>query len=87
MIMSTFTISPKDELSTTLARVKNTIESKGGSFTGNTQQGEFSGVTPVGKVKGKYTVTANNNIDIVITDKPFIAPMSIIEDKIRNYFA
>jgi hypothetical protein len=85
--MSKFTISPKDELGVTLERVKNTIVSKGGTFSGDTQQGQFSGVTPIGNVKGKYTVTANNEIDVEITDKPFLAPMTIIEDKIRNYFA
>ncbi len=85
--MSKFTISPKDELSATLERVKNTITSKGGTFSGDIKTGQFSGVTPVGKVKGIYTVTASNDIDIEITDKPFIAPMSIIENKIRDYFA
>ncbi|PTQ88197.1 hypothetical protein [Agitococcus lubricus] len=85
--MSRFTITPNDNLEATLARVKQTITSKGGSFAGDTQQGQFSGSTPVGFVKGKYTVNANQTIEIVITDKPFIAPMMIIEEKIRNYFA
>ena len=85
--MSRFTITPKDSLEATLDRVKTTITNKGGSFSGDTQEGQFAGVTPIGMVKGKYTVTANNNIEIAITDKPFLAPMGIIEGKIRDYFA
>ena len=85
--MSRFTVASNGDLTATLERVEKTITSKGGSFTGNTTQGQFSGVTPVGNVKGKYTVNANKDIDITITDKPFIAPMAIIENKIRDYFA
>jgi hypothetical protein len=85
--MSRFTVASNGDLTATLERVEKTITSKGGSFTGNTTQGQFSGVTPVGNVKGKYTVNANKDIEITITDKPFIAPMAIIENKIRDYFA
>ena len=85
--MSRFTVASNGDLTTTLARVEQTITSKGGSFSGDTTQGQFSGVTPVGNVKGKYTVNADKDIEITITDKPFIAPMSIIENKIRDYFA
>lgn len=84
--MSSFTITPKDSLEATLDRVKTTISNKGGQFTGDTNNGQFSGNTPVGAVKGKYVVK-NGSLEITITDKPFLAPMSIIEDKIRNYFA
>lgn len=85
--MSRFTVASNGDLSATLERVEKTITGKGGSFSGDTRQGQFSGVTPIGNVKGKYTVTANNDIDITITDKPFLAPMSVIENKIRDYFA
>jgi hypothetical protein len=85
--MSRFTVASNGDLTATLVRVEKTITSKGGSFSGDTTQGQFSGVTPVGNVKGKYTVNANKDIEITITDKPFIAPMAIIENKIRDYFA
>lgn len=85
--MSRIVVTPNDSLKETLNRVKQTITSKGGTFTGDTTQGEFAGVTPVGKVKGKYSIVNGKDIEIVITDKPFIAPMSVIEDRVRNYFA
>jgi hypothetical protein len=85
--MSRFTVASNGDLDATLARVEKTITGKGGSFSGDTKQGQFSGVTPVGNVKGKYSVNANKDIEITITDKPFIAPMSVIENKIRDYFA
>ena len=59
--MSRFTVASNGDLTATLERVEKTITSKGGSFTGNTTQGQFSGVTPVGNVKGKYTVNANKD--------------------------
>lgn len=85
--MSRFTVTPNDSMRDTLNRVKQTITSKGGSFEGDTESGEFSGQTPVGKVKGKYTVIHGRDIEITITDKPFLAPLSVIEDRVRNYFS
>jgi len=82
-----FTVTPKDDLSATLKRVETTITTKGGSFSGDTDRGNFSGVTPVGMVKGTYAVINGSDIQITITDKPFIAPQSIIESKIRDYFS
>ena len=38
-------------------------------------------------VKGTYAVINGSDIQITITDKPFIAPQSIIENKIRDYFS
>lgn len=82
-----FTVSPKDDLQATLKRVETTITGKGGQFSGDTSQGNFAGVTPIGMVKGKYAVINGTDIEITITDKPFIAPQAIIENKIRDYFS
>ncbi|MDO8330068.1 MAG: hypothetical protein Q7T36_06320 [Fluviicoccus sp.] len=82
-----FTVTPKDDLPATLKRVETTITTKGGQFSGNTDSGNFAGVTPVGMVKGKYVVLNGTEIEITITDKPFVAPKSIIENKIRDYFS
>lgn len=80
------TVSPKDDLQTTLKRVETTITNKGGQFAGDTSSGTFAGVTPIGMVKGKYLVRGND-IEITITDKPFLAPQAIIDGKIRDYFS
>ncbi len=82
-----FTVTTKDELAATLKRVETTITNKGGRFSGDTRSGEFAGNTPIGMVKGRYTVLSDADIEITITDKPFLAPQSIIENKIRDYFA
>lgn len=82
-----FTVITKDELAATLKRVETTITSKGGQFSGDTRSGTFAGNTPIGVVKGRYTVLSDTDIEITITDKPFLAPQSIIENKIRDYFA
>ena len=67
------------------------IQSKGGVFDGNTNTGIFSLQTLIGAVKGTYQVISEPNslqtkIAITITNKPFIVPMSKIQDVIASYF-
>jgi len=82
-----FKISIEKNLQTALKEVESTIVDNGGKFQGNATQGQFSGKTILGKVKGEYVVLSENEIEILITKKPFIAPNSKIESAIRKYFS
>jgi len=67
------------------------IKDKGGDFTGDNSKGTFSLQTLVGAVKGNYEVVSDSNspktkIAITITKKPFIVPMSKIQEVIASYF-
>lgn len=82
-----FVISVNDDLSSTLKDVETAIVEKGGVFTGDASNGEFSGKTILGKIKGKYTCLADDEIEITITKKPFAVTKRKIESAVREYFA
>jgi len=82
-----FTVKTNSDLYSVLKKVENTINSNGGTFNGSTSNGSFSGKTAIGIVKGKYRCISSNEVEITITDKPFIAPYSKIESTIREYFS
>lgn len=84
---NSFKISVTKDLSTTLKEVEDGIVSNGGTFTGDTSGGEFSGKTVLGMIHGKYNCLSDSEVEITITKKPFAAPSSKIESSIRGYFA
>jgi hypothetical protein len=66
-----------------IAKAKAAVEKQGGSFIGNEIKGDF-GVSLIGKsVKGNYTITGQQ-LNITITDKPFIVPCSTIESFLKQ---
>jgi hypothetical protein len=82
-----FTITLSDEISAVLQRVESEITGKGGSFMCNTERGSFAGRSLLGVIKGEYRGTAENEIRITITDKPFAVPYGMIESEIKKYFS
>lgn len=77
-----FTGSAQD----TTAKAKAAIEKAGGVLQGDHSNGDFSVPTPAGTVKGNYTITGQQ-FAVVITDKPFIVPGSVIEGQVRKFLA
>lgn len=64
-----------------VAKIKSGLITGGGKFEGDICSGKFSGSGVSG-----YYITTGDTIEITITKKPFIAPMSLVENKIRSYF-
>ena len=66
-----------------LNKARSTVQSQGGTFNGDTKSGSFD-VTVFGNtIKGSYLVEGNEmNIDI--TDKPFLIPCSTIEGFLKG---
>ncbi len=83
----TFTISVTGPISVTIGKVSSEITCSGGRFEGNESCGTFSGKTPLGYIKGEYCCVSATDIRVTIVDKPFFVPYSVIESKIREYFA
>ena len=80
----TFTINlTGKDIATEVNKIKAGLAGSGGIFQGDTSSGNFSGAGVV----GSYIVTTGAQIEITITKKPFIAPMSLVEKKIRSYFS
>lgn len=84
MAKHSFSVSFTGTADETVAKAKASIEKFGGTFTGDASNGDLVASTPAGKVKGSYTV-AGQTITITITDKPFVVPVSVIEDRIRKF--
>lgn len=70
-------------IATEVDNIKSAIVAKGGKFEGDISSGKFSG----SGVEGYYSVLPGDQFEITITKKPFIAPMSLVESKIRSYFS
>ena len=66
-----------------LNKAKSTVQSQGGNFNGDTKNGSFD-VTVFGNtIKGSYIVEGNE-MDITITDKPFLIPCNTIESFLKG---
>lgn len=66
-----------------LAKAKKAVQSQGGNFNGDTTSGDFDVSVFGNKIVGNYTV-AGQDLQIRITDKPFMVPCSAIESFLKN---
>jgi hypothetical protein len=75
-----FSFEKPGNIKQAIQTVRSGIESKGGTFTGNEQQGSFNakGIT------GQYRVS--ELVYVTIMDKPVLIPNSMIEKEVKNYF-
>lgn len=64
--------------------IRNRIAEQKGTFSGDTSKGQFSVSIPVfGKIAGTYTIPAKT-LEITITDKPMLLPVSKIETWLKS---
>jgi hypothetical protein len=82
-----FSVKLKHEISSILMKVKSIITGQGEKFEGNTECGFFDGKSVLGTIKVKYHSLSNNEIEIIIEDKPFIIPSQTIESEIKKYLS
>jgi len=82
-----FIVKLKNELSSILTKVKSIITGRGGKFEGNTECGSFDEKSVLGTIKVKYRSISDNEIEIIIEDKPFIIPSQTIESAIKKYLS
>jgi hypothetical protein len=80
-----FVVKVKDQVSAIVNKIKTKIAGNGGNFEGNTEHGCFDGRSALGAIKGEYISISKNEIEIVITDKPFIVPYKMIECRVREF--
>jgi hypothetical protein len=82
-----FIVKLTHEISSILKKVKSIITGQGGKFEGNTECGFFDGKSLMGTIKVKYRSISNNEVEIIIEDKPFIIPSQTIESEIKKYLS
>lgn len=66
-----------------LAKARKAVEGQGGTFAGDTMAGNFQVSFFGNKIVGNYTVSGQN-LQVSITDKPFMVPCSAIEGFLKN---
>jgi hypothetical protein len=83
MATCNFSIPFTGEPEVILAKAKAAIESQSGNFNGDTKSGNFEVSVFANSIKGYYSVTGQN-LNLTITDKPFLIPCSTIETLLRS---
>lgn len=78
-----FTIAFTRSATEILDKAKKTVEGQNGNFTGDTASGNFDVNVFGNTVVGSYTVDGQN-LNIEITDKPFLVPCSMIESFLKG---
>ena len=76
-----FSFEKPRDISRAVQAARTGIENSGGTFIGDEQQGSFK----TGGIGGQYRVS--DMVNVIITEKPFAIPNSLIEKEIKNYFA
>ena len=84
-VKHSFIVRLKDEVSSILGKMRAMITGKGGSFEGGKECGSFEGKSALGTIKGEYRSISDNEIEIIIDDKPLAVSYSTIESEIRKY--
>jgi hypothetical protein len=65
-----------------IMKAKSAVASGGGSFSGDTSCGNFSG----SGVEGSYRVISANEAEVTISKKPFIYPESAVKKEVQKFF-
>ena len=78
-----FTIPFTKSVSDILQKAKKTVESQGGNFTGDENSGNFDVSIFGNTVVGSYAVIGQE-LNIDITDKPFLVPCNMIENFLKS---
>lgn len=77
-----FTVNYPGDKSQLLNKIRNMIGDKG-RLSGDDQQGNFEGSTPVGSFQGSYNIEGDD-ITITIDKKPFLVSHSRIRDEFEK---
>jgi hypothetical protein len=67
------------------AKAQQAIMGAGGSFQGDSTAGNFGVSTPLGDIRGNYTIQGSS-IMVSIVSKPFLVGCGMIEKQLREYF-
>jgi hypothetical protein len=78
-----FSIPFSGEVETILAKAKAAVKSQNGDFTGDVNAGNFEVSVFANLIKGHYKVVGQN-LQLTITNKPFLIPCSTIESFLKS---
>jgi hypothetical protein len=75
-----FSFAKPQDINRAVQTVRNSIQEKGGTFSGNEQQGNFSSKG----IAGRYQIS--EMVSVTISEKPIVVPNSLIESEVKKYF-
>ncbi|OLY92944.1 hypothetical protein SAMN05444008_10440 [Cnuella takakiae] len=78
-----FTFPLNGSPATMLQKARTAVTSQGGNFQGNEDAGNFSLTVFGNTIAGSYSI-ASNNMDIIISEKPFLLPCGTIEGFLKS---
>jgi hypothetical protein len=78
-----FSISYTGAPDVALNKARNAVQGQGGRFNGDTNSGDFEVTVFGNKVAGTYTVNGSE-LNVNITEKPFLLPCSAIEGFLKS---
>lgn len=67
-----------------VTKARHAIISAGGNFNGNATAGLFDVSTPLGTIRGSYSIQGSF-INVTILSKPFLVSCGLIEKQLRGY--
>lgn len=67
-------------------KARTAVQGQGGNFNGDSNTGEFKVSVFGSSIAGNYTIVGNE-MEVQITDKPFMIPCSTIESYLKNNIA
>jgi hypothetical protein len=82
----TIIIPVAGDIDALLRQARQAAKAAGGKLAGDSKAGTFTGKTPVGAIKGAYSVTGQT-ITVTISEKPWLVPLGRIDKELREYFA
>ena len=81
-----FTKKLTGDIQQIFVKAKTEANAAGGKISGDEKSGDFTGKTPVGAIKGTYTVT-DGVLNVTINKKPMLLSENTIKNAINGYFA
>ena len=78
----TFQFPLSTDVDTVITKAKQHAKDIKANFEGDTHKGTFSG----SGVKGGYVISGDN-IEVTIHKKPLIAPWSMVENSLKDFFS
>ncbi len=81
-----FNFNIPGSLSEALQKAKYSVEKQGGSFNGDEAGGNFSLSIFGQNISGNYAATGNE-LNVIISEKPFMVPCSAIESFLQKQFS
>ena len=78
-----FQFSLTEPVESVLARARQALTEKGGSFEEDGHQGSYSLTTPLGDFRGTFEATSET-LSFVVIEKPFLVPCKTIERTLRE---